>query len=514
MKFANLLATKEIIKKFESRGVIRSHRSRSILRSKVMTTQLGFGTYRVHVDSKEHETSMLAALQSGVNLMDTSSNYGLGGSEELISRVLDKMGKEDARDSFVIVTKSGYIQGPMFEQLQQLDAKEVDHLDIVKVSANCWHSVHPDILQLQLDQSFKRMNISGVDALLLHNPEYYLQDCARKDMDQELAKDSFYQRIKKAFLFLEKQVQEQKIKYYGVSSNSMCAGTDSYDQVSLVKLYEIANECSQELYSNDQHHFQVIQFPCNLLESDGIIHKTLHYQGQEFSTLDLANHLKLDVLFNRPLNAFHNGRMIRLAQGDFNIDVDYPAAIHEAFEKIKSLESSIGIYLNRHLTVLEQMQSAAKRSGFFEVAASLPEFVVKCHDNEQYFQMVQSWLWPYISTSLDCLHKFYKGDPEFDLSQFTNDYLKAFDQLESLVIPRNHQIHDQDHLKGLRECLKLGISDSISQFSLNLLASLPGKPIILNGMRDIKWVKDSTSILIEDDLSNAVEILQEIHKVY
>ena len=82
MKFANILATKDLIKKFESRGVIRSHRSRSILRSEVMTTQLGFGSYRVHVDDKDHETSMVVALQSGVNLIDTSSNYSLGGSEQ------------------------------------------------------------------------------------------------------------------------------------------------------------------------------------------------------------------------------------------------------------------------------------------------------------------------------------------------------------------------------------------------------------------------------------------------
>ncbi|PCJ17924.1 MAG: hypothetical protein COB02_12720 [Candidatus Cloacimonadota bacterium] len=514
MKFANILATQGLIKKFESRGVLRSHRLKSFLNSELLTSQLGFGTYRVHVDSKEHETAMIVALQSGVNLIDTSSNYGLGGSEELISNVLDKMSKEDSRDSFIIITKSGYLQGEIFEYLKQLDQVEIKDLDVVKVSSNCWHSIHPDILKMQIDQSFKRMKIDGIDALLLHNPEYYLQDCFSQKIDVEIARKEFYKRIKKAFLFLEGQVQENKIKYYGVSSNSMCSDLSSFDQVSLVKLNEIAIECAKELYANEKHHFQVIQFPCNLLESNGIIHKNQLYKKATFSVMELANHLKLDVLFNRPLNAFFNGTMVRLAGGEFNPNINYKLEIEQVFLNISKLENTIKIYFKNHSKVLKNMQKTAKRSGFFDVSSSLPNFVENEHNNEQYFQMVQSWLWPYISSSLDCLHKFFEGDDYFDLSQFTNDYLKTFDKLEGFVVSRNNLLHEITNLKPLRDVLNISLSDSISQCALNLLASIKGQPIILNGMRQIDYIKDSTSILIEDDISNSEEILKEIDSVY
>ncbi|MCO4781233.1 MAG: aldo/keto reductase [Candidatus Cloacimonetes bacterium] len=510
MKFANILSTKELIQKFETRGVVRSHRTRSILRSEVMTTQLGFGTYRVHVDSPEHETSMVVALQSGVNLIDTSSNYGYGGSEELISKVLDKMSKEDSRDSFIIVTKSGYIQGALLEQILKLDLEEQAKFEAVKLSENCWHSVHPDILLMQMEQSLKRMNIDALDVMLLHNPEYFLQDCQKQGIEQKAAQEVFYARVKKSFLFLESQVQAKKIKYYGVSSNTLCLDETRYDRVSLSKLNEIALECAQELYSNDKHNFQVIQFPCNLFESKGAIDKNNVYQGQEYTTIELANTLKLDVLFNRPLNAFHEGRLIRLAQGDYNPDLKYSYEIEQAFKKIDDLENSAQVYFDNHKKVIGKMREAARRTGFFEVVKSLPDFVEKCRDNEEYFQMVQTWLWPYISTSLDCFHKFFEGDEHFDLSQFTNDYLKSFDALEKLIIQRNNQFHVQYNLDPIKKCLSLDDSIPFSQVSLNILASLPGKPVVLNGMRDLKWVKDSTSILIEDQVSSSVELLKEI----
>lgn len=512
MKFANILSTKELIKKFETRGVVRAHRTRSILRSEVMTTQLGFGTYRVHVDSPEHETSMVVALQSGVNLIDTSSNYGFGGSEQLVSKVLDKMSKEDSRDSFIIVTKSGYIQGPLLEEILKLDLEEQAKFEAVKLSENCWHSIHPDILLMQMEQSLNRMNVEALDVLLLHNPEYFLQDCNKQGIDQKAAQDVFYKRIKKSFLFFEEQVQAKKIKYYGVSSNSLCSDDSSFDNVSLVRLNEIALECASDLYSNDRHHFQVIQFPCNLFESKGAIDSNNLYQGSEYTTIELANLLKLDVLFNRPLNAFHEGRLVRLAQGEYDSSLNFVFEADKAFKAIEQLENSVQVYFSNHKKVIGKMQEAARRTGFFEVVKSLPEFVDKCRNNEEYFQMVQSWLWPYISTSLDCFHKFFEGDEHFDLSQFTNDYLRAFDSLEKIIIQRNNLFHVEHNLDPIKKCLSLDDSLPFSQVALNILASLPGQPVVLNGMRDLNWVKDSTSILIEDEVSSSVELLKEIAK--
>ena len=51
-------------------------------------SQAGFGSYRVTLGQKQHEQALRHALQSGINLIDSSSNYGDGGSERLVGRVL------------------------------------------------------------------------------------------------------------------------------------------------------------------------------------------------------------------------------------------------------------------------------------------------------------------------------------------------------------------------------------------------------------------------------------------
>ena len=51
-------------------------------------SQAGFGSYRVNTGEKVHEQALRQALQNGINLIDTSSNYSDGGSERLIGRIL------------------------------------------------------------------------------------------------------------------------------------------------------------------------------------------------------------------------------------------------------------------------------------------------------------------------------------------------------------------------------------------------------------------------------------------
>src|SRR5262245_32153271 len=73
----------------------------------LLCAPLGFGGYRIARARGEHREAMLRYLTSGGNLLDTSSNYGLGDSELLCGEVL----REVPRDSVIVVTKAGYIQG-------------------------------------------------------------------------------------------------------------------------------------------------------------------------------------------------------------------------------------------------------------------------------------------------------------------------------------------------------------------------------------------------------------------
>ena len=59
-----------------------------VARAEWHISQVGFGSYRVTLGNKTHEQALRQALQSGINLIDTSSNYGDGNAERLIGRVL------------------------------------------------------------------------------------------------------------------------------------------------------------------------------------------------------------------------------------------------------------------------------------------------------------------------------------------------------------------------------------------------------------------------------------------
>ncbi len=70
-------------------------------------SRVGFGGYRVHVGETEHRRALEHALLHGINVIDTSSNYTDGGSEELIGAVLGELTGDGRirRDEVVVVSK-------------------------------------------------------------------------------------------------------------------------------------------------------------------------------------------------------------------------------------------------------------------------------------------------------------------------------------------------------------------------------------------------------------------------
>ena len=73
----------------------------------------GFGCYRIDDGIPQHQQALEKALLSGINLIDTSSNYSDGGSEILVGKVLNKLLAENKinRENTIVVSKGGYLQG-------------------------------------------------------------------------------------------------------------------------------------------------------------------------------------------------------------------------------------------------------------------------------------------------------------------------------------------------------------------------------------------------------------------
>lgn len=254
--------------------------------------QVGFGSYRISIKSKEHREALIKALENGCSLIDTSSNYTNGDSEELIGSVL----AENPNFRPIIVTKAGYIQGKNLKTLIELQAQGLAKEDLVDLNENLKHSIHPDFLKSQLDQSLLRLKKESVDYFLLHNPEYYFQL-------EGATQDEYYSRLKKAFIYLEEEVQKGRIKAYGVSSNNFVLPLNDPQVTDLSKILAVLKEIKAS-------NFKMVQFPFNLIEI-GALEKFGDYGDESLLELCMANNLLTVV--NRPLNAFTQNNLVRLA---------------------------------------------------------------------------------------------------------------------------------------------------------------------------------------------------------
>ena len=253
---------------------------------------VGFGTYRVSIKSNEHREALLAALTAGCTLIDTSSNYTNGESEELIGDILSK----NPEFNPIIVTKAGYVQGKNLKTLADLNAAGKALEDLVDLDENLKHSIHPEFLESQLTQSLERLKKTSVDYFLLHNPEYYFQS-------EGATPGEYYARLEKAFHYCESEVKKGRIKAYGISSNNFVLPTEARDVTDLSRILEITKKMKAE-------NFKMVQFPFNLIEIGAL--EKLGEHGDE-SLLELCMKNGLISVVNRPLNAFAQNKLVRLA---------------------------------------------------------------------------------------------------------------------------------------------------------------------------------------------------------
>ncbi len=275
---------------------------RALGRTGLVTASLGFGGYRIDDRTPEHTAALEKALLGGVNLIDTSTNYTDGSSERCIGNVLAR----HRREELIVVSKVGYVQGQALARTRTHAQDGAAFPEMVKYMDGCWHCIHPEFLADQLERSLERLRVEKVDVYLLHNPEYFFTDAAKRHQHGSLAalREEFYDRIRRAFSHLEGEVRRGRIGFYGVSSNTFVVPEDDPEATSLDHMWTIAGEVARE------HHFAVAQLPANLFESGAML--TQNCVTGNRTALEFAQEHDLAVLVNRPLNAFYRERLVRL----------------------------------------------------------------------------------------------------------------------------------------------------------------------------------------------------------
>ncbi len=464
-------------------------------------TSIGFGCYRIDINIKEHGDALRHALLSGINLIDTSANYSDGRSEMLVGKVLDELisdGKIN-RGNITLVTKAGYLQGSNLRNAIQLKNEGKGFAEVVEFSERLCHSINPGFLEDQLNRQLERLGQNYIDVYLLHNPEYYLGKAREEKMNINDAREIYYDRIRRAFEFLEKKVSEGVILAYGVSSNTFPEHSDHYEFTSLEMLIDIANSVSRN------NHFGFIQLPFNLFEAGAL--KIKNQINNTETVLELASRAGIKVLVNRPLNAIASQGLVRLS--DFKADDFLEKDFIKQMKLVQLMEDDlVSEKLPDEITDKSKMESVVKLLSLGKTIEKDWKFFGSI---EHFNDMVEHFFAPRISRLMDFFENKIKNENTYD---FFKRYLKECYLLLNFVsnyyklkaAKRNAFI-----AKLLNEKLDPEFQDlTLSQKAILLLRSIQGVSCVLTGMRKEKYVDDILPALNSAKIENADEVIRYV----
>lgn len=451
--------TRGYFERMKSQGIQARH---SLLGSTdLAVSKIGFGSYRVHEFEPDHREALTAALLSGCNLIDTSSNYTDGSSERLIGQVVHDLIESGKlkREELVFITKAGYVQGENLKDARARTTRGEAFPEMVEFQTDCWHNISPVYLENQITKSLERLRLAQIDVFLLHNPEYFLKAGGTRDQ--------YYQRIEKAFRHLESEREKGRIKFYGISSNTFPEDAARSDFTSLAKVLEIA-----KAVGGKSSHFAVIQFPLNLFESGGALTKN---NNQE-TVLEIAARAKLGVLINRPFNSHQRGRLTRLTSFPQHDEVEVKGGLHVTLGRAIELEKTAPGY-PKAVQGLNWAHLLRDRLGDLDDVLAWREAL--------YQQIL-----PSIRTALSKLNH--------DRQTWANDYQETMREFLKLITWDLENLANQK-AKIIEEQLLLAApalanSATLSQKVLRLYASLNAVSSVLVGMRTASYVNDALSM--------------------
>ncbi len=477
-KFATIEATQSLAESFPELSY------RRLGRTELMVSEIGFGTYRLESSNPFHYQTFKQALLSGINLVDTSPNYGDGGVEELIGYVIQELIKRQllTREQLVIVSKAGYLQGKVYEKHIQTGYPYPDLVDFAEGMAYC---LTPQFLEEQITLSLKRLKLNCIDCYLLHNPEYYLN--WHKTLQHPISelRESLYTRIKNVFIYLETEVKRGRIASYGVSSNTFGLAKENRAFLSVERLWQIAA-------SIQASHFSVIETPINLLEPQGVLESN---QAGNRGVITFAEEQDIGTLVNRPLKVFFDQKYLRLTE--YTISEEASENILKIDPLLKKIVEQEQRFMS--LVVTEEEDSWATKIIQLKDRLVLGEELnskwKSFHSYSHWKGMVSDYLLPkleeIVSKVVDVSDTEYHEWLELYIKQlktvlyYVGEYYKIKSNEFSLEIKKVLHHIDRHLVEGC----------SLNQIAINALRSTKGVSSVLLGMSSTPYVEDALAIL-------------------
>jgi aryl-alcohol dehydrogenase-like predicted oxidoreductase len=259
-------------------------------------SSIGLGTYLGEPDAATdagYTAAVIAAVEGGINVLDTAINYRLQRSERSIGAAIRTLAaKGFARDELILCTKAGFLtpDGEMPADANEYFIREYLKPGIFRpedIAADC-HCMAPSYLANQLERSLRNLGVDSIDVFYVHNPETQLGNVSREE---------FLRRIRAAFEFLEGAVGDGKIGAYGLATwNGFRQERKARDYLSLEELLGVARTVG-----GDGHHFRFVQLPFNLAMSEALTLVNQTMDGRQGSTLQAARMLGITVISSAAL---------------------------------------------------------------------------------------------------------------------------------------------------------------------------------------------------------------------
>jgi aryl-alcohol dehydrogenase-like predicted oxidoreductase len=262
----------------------------------LVTSSLGLGTYLGQPNDStdsSYTAAIVAAVESGINLLDTAINYRLQRSERNIGTALKILNRKGiARDEVVICTKGGYLtpdglmpEDPTRYFFQEYLQKGIFSAKDITAGSHCMTARY---LENQLGRSLKNLQVDCVDIYYLHNPETQLS---------EITQPEFLKRVREAFVFMESAVKVGHIQFYGVATwNGFRQEKSARDSLQLGPLVEIAREIAGE-----KHHFRFVQLPFNLAMTEALTLGNQTLDKEQRTVMEAASELGLKLIASAAL---------------------------------------------------------------------------------------------------------------------------------------------------------------------------------------------------------------------
>lgn len=262
----------------------------------LVLSSIGIGTYLGEPDEvtdKAYTSAVVAAVEGGINVVDSAINYRFQRSERSVGEALKRLAAAGfSRDEIVLCTKAGFLtpDGEMPDDLNEYFTREYIEPGILgaeDISGGC-HCMTPRFLANQLERSLRNLGVECVDVFYLHNPETQLS---------EVPPDEFRRRIGDAFKFLESAVAAGKIGAYGLATwNAFRDDPNSQGYLSLAAMEEIARGTG-----GPEHHFRFVQLPLNLAMPEALLRPNQVVEAKTMAMVQAARALKITLVSSAAL---------------------------------------------------------------------------------------------------------------------------------------------------------------------------------------------------------------------